>query len=51
MTKRIFITATNTNIGKTYTTKLLLKEFTFRGIKKPIETRVLDGYVMDGKIF
>ncbi len=46
MTKRIFITATNTDIGKTYTTKLLLKEFASRGIKvgviKPIETGVVD---------
>ena len=44
--KRIFITATNTNIGKTYTTKLLLREFASRGLKvgvfKPIETGVLD---------
>lgn len=42
--KRIFITATNTNIGKTYTTKLLLEEFASRGIRvgavKPIETGV-----------
>ena len=46
MTKRIFITATNTDIGKTYTTKLLLKEFASRGIRvgviKPIETGVVD---------
>ncbi|MBW6487922.1 dethiobiotin synthase [Sulfurimonas sp.] len=53
MTKRIFITATNTNIGKTYTTKLLLKEFASRGLKvgviKPIETGVVDGYAEDGE--
>ncbi|MDO9266496.1 MAG: dethiobiotin synthase [Sulfurimonas sp.] len=53
MTKRIFVTATNTNIGKTYTTKLLLKEFASRGLKvgviKPIETGVLDGYAEDGE--
>jgi len=53
MTKRIFVTATNTNIGKTYTTKLLLKEFASRGLSvgviKPIETGVLDGYAMDGE--
>ena len=53
MTKRIFVTATNTNIGKTYTTKLLLKEFASRGISvgviKPIETGVLDGYAMDAE--
>ena len=44
MKKRIFVTATNTDIGKTYTTKLLLKEFASRGIRvgviKPIETGV-----------
>ena len=38
----IFITATNTNIGKTYASKLLIKEFTKLGYKvgvyKPIET-------------
>ena len=45
MRKRIFITATNTDIGKTYTTKLLLKEFAARnirvGVLKPIETGVV----------
>lgn len=53
MTKRIFVTATNTNIGKTYTTKLLLREFASRGLKvgviKPIETGVVDGYAEDGE--
>ena len=53
MAKRIFVTATNTDIGKTYTTKLLLKEFTSRGIRvgviKPIETGVVDGYAPDGE--
>ncbi|MEA1955591.1 MAG: dethiobiotin synthase [Campylobacterota bacterium] len=52
MTKRIFITATNTDIGKTYTTKLLLKEFASRGLRvgviKPIETGVVDGVYLDG---
>jgi len=52
MAKRIFVTATNTDIGKTYTTKLLLKEFSSRGIRvgviKPIETGVVDGYAPDG---
>lgn len=52
MTKRIFVTATNTNIGKTYTTKLLLKEFVSRGqrvgVIKPIETGVVD-YPADGE--
>ena len=46
MKKRIFVTATNTNIGKTYTTLLLLKEFASRGLKvgaiKLIETGVVD---------
>ena len=52
MKKRIFVTATNTDIGKTYTTKLLLKEFASRGLRvgviKPIETGVIDGYAPDG---
>jgi dethiobiotin synthetase len=52
LTKRIFITATNTDIGKTYTTKLLLREFASRGFRvgviKPIETGVVDGYAQDG---
>ena len=52
MTKRFFITATNTDIGKTYTTKLLLREFASRGLRvgviKPIETGVVDGYAPDG---
>ena len=52
MKKRIFITATNTDIGKTYTTKLLLKAFAARGLKvgviKPIETGVVD-YPIDGE--
>ena len=45
MAKRIFVTATNTDVGKTYTTRLLLKEFASRGVRvgviKPIETGVL----------
>ena len=53
MKKRIFVTATNTDIGKTYTTKLLLKEFASRGFRvgviKPIETGVVDGYAPDGE--
>jgi dethiobiotin synthetase len=52
LAKRIFVTATNTDIGKTYTTKLLLKEFALRGISvgviKPIETGVLNGIYPDG---
>jgi len=51
MKKRIFVTATNTDIGKTYTTKLLLKEFASRGIRvgvvKPIETGVVE-HPLDG---
>ena len=51
MSKRIFITATNTDVGKTYATTLLLKEFASQGLRvgvfKPIETGVktlpLDG--------
>ena len=52
MTKRIFVTATNTDIGKTFTTKLLLQEYASRGFRvgviKPIETGVLDGVYPDG---
>ena len=52
MKKRIFITATNTDIGKTYTTKLLLREYASRGLRvgviKPIETGVVDGCAPDG---
>ena len=54
MVKRIFVTATNTDVGKTYTTKLLIKEFSSRGLSvgviKPIETGVVDGYAPDGEI-
>jgi len=54
MKKRIFVTATNTDIGKTYTTKLLLKEYASRGIRvgvmKFIETGVVDGIYPDGDI-
>jgi len=52
MTKRIFITATNTDVGKTYATCLLLKELSAQGFKvgvfKPIETGV-DTHPLDGK--
>lgn len=52
MAKRIFITATNTDIGKTYTTKLLMQELANQGHKvgviKPIETGVVDGVYPDG---
>lgn len=44
MSKRIFVTATNTNIGKTYTSKLLIEAFSRLGLRvgvyKPIETGV-----------
>lgn len=44
MSKRIFVTATNTNIGKTHTSKLLIDAFTRLGLRvgvyKPIETGV-----------
>jgi len=50
--KRIFITATNTNVGKTYTTSLLLRELADSGLKvgvfKPIETGV-EEEPLDGK--
>jgi len=43
--KPIFITATNTNIGKTYTTLKLIEDLSARGLKvgvmKPIETGVV----------
>ncbi|MFT7003829.1 MAG: dethiobiotin synthetase [Sulfurimonas sp.] len=52
MGKRFFITATNTDIGKTYTTKLLLRELASRGLRvgviKPIETGVVDNFAPDG---
>ena len=52
MCKKIFITATNTDIGKTYTTKLLLRSYAKKGFKvgviKPIETGVRDGVFLDG---
>lgn len=52
MKKRIFITATNTNIGKTYATTLLLEEFSSQGLRvgvfKPIETGV-EELPLDGK--
>jgi dethiobiotin synthetase len=45
LAKRIFITATNTDIGKTHATKLLLKKYTQMGYRvgvfKPIETGVV----------
>jgi len=53
LAKRIFITATNTNIGKTYTTLELLNAYTqmgYRvGVYKPIETGV-NGLPADGSL-
>ncbi len=53
MKKRIFITATNTDIGKTYTSKLILKEYASRdirvGVIKLIETGVINGVAPDGE--
>ena len=52
MCKKIFVTATNTDIGKTYTTKLLLEHFASLGFKvgviKPIETGVIKQKYPDG---
>jgi len=54
LAKRIFVTATNTNIGKTYTAIKLLEEYASRGMRvgviKPIETGVVDGVYPDGDI-
>lgn len=53
MSKRIFITATNTDIGKTYTTIRLMEAFTKMGLRvgvyKPIETGV-NGLPADGSL-
>jgi len=54
LAKRIFVTATNTDIGKTYTTKLLLQSFAARGLRvgvmKPVETGVVNGFCPDGSV-
>jgi len=54
MKKRIFITATNTNIGKTYTTLALMDTFAQKGLQvgvvKLIETGVVDGNYPDGAL-
>ena len=54
MAKRIFVTATNTDIGKTYTTVKLLKHYASKGIKvgavKLVETGVVDGVYPDGDL-
>jgi len=55
MSKRVFITATNTGIGKTYTTLSLLEECKSLGIKagvfKPIETGVASSPEDGTKLF
>jgi dethiobiotin synthetase len=52
MKKRIFVTATNTDVGKTYTTKLLLQKYAALGysvgVVKPVETGVVNGLYPDG---
>ena len=54
MAKRIFVTATNTGIGKTYTTLQLLRSYASKGIKagaiKLVETGVVDGVYPDGDL-
>ena len=53
MAKRIFITATNTDIGKTYTTLKMLHHYAAKGLRvgaiKPVETGVIDGVYPDGE--
>ncbi|WP_457746705.1 dethiobiotin synthase [Sulfurimonas sp.] len=54
MSKRIFITATNTDVGKTYTSLKLLEEYASRGIRvgiiKPVETGVQENIYPDGSL-
>ena len=54
MAKRIFVTATNTDIGKTYTTLKLLEYYasqSFRvGAIKIVETGVVEGIYPDGDL-
>jgi dethiobiotin synthetase len=53
MKKRIFITATNTDVGKTYTTQLLLRAYAAKGFRvgvlKAVETGVVAGHYPDGE--
>ncbi len=50
----IFITATNTDVGKTYTTLKLLEALSAKGLKvgvmKPIETGVIDANPLDATL-
>ncbi len=52
MAKRIFVSATNTDIGKTYTSKLLIEQFSKNGLRvgiiKPIETGIIAEVYPDG---
>ena len=54
MVKRIFITATNTDIGKTYTTIKMLREYASKGLRvgaiKLVETGVVSGVYPDGDL-
>jgi dethiobiotin synthetase len=54
MAKSIFITATNTDIGKTYTTVKLIEQLSSQGLKvcayKPIETGVVGGHASDASV-
>ena len=54
MKKRIFITATNTDIGKTYAAEQLLRHYASQGLRvgaiKLVETGVVDGVYPDGEI-
>ena len=51
MKKTIFVTATNTDIGKTYTVKKLLRAYASKGLRvgvmKPFETGVVGGNYPD----
>lgn len=55
MKKRIFITATNTDIGKTYAGTLLLEALSKKGLKvgvfKPMETGVVEAPLDGTKLF
>ncbi|MDD3325083.1 MAG: dethiobiotin synthase, partial [Sulfurospirillaceae bacterium] len=50
--KPIFITATNTDVGKTYTALKLIKALSLQGLHvgifKPIETGVIEDKPLDG---
>jgi dethiobiotin synthetase len=55
MSKTIFVTATNTDVGKSYASEILLKKYASQNLKvgyfKPIETGVskdTEGYPLDG---